>query len=62
MVGRRIRKSATSAASMAKALSQPKSRSDGRSEKTVTARPQGKHQTGDFGVVRNLLGQSVTAA
>jgi hypothetical protein len=27
----------------------------------VTARPQGKQQTADFGVLRNLLGQCVTA-
>ncbi len=39
-VGRRIRRSATSAESIEKALSQPKSRSEGRSEKTVTANPQ----------------------
>src|SRR5262249_57636003 len=38
-VGRRIKKSATSAASIASALSHPNSRSDGRSENTVTARP-----------------------
>ena len=39
-VGRRISRSATSAAIIAKALSQPNSRSDGRSENTITASPQ----------------------
>ena len=40
VVGRKIKRSATSAAIIAKALSHPNSRSDGRSEKTVTASPQ----------------------
>src|SRR3984893_265396 len=39
-VGRRIKRSADNAASMANALNQPKRRSDGRSENTVTTRPQ----------------------
>src|ERR1700692_575865 len=38
-VGRRIKRSAANAASMANALNQPNRRSDGRSENTVTARP-----------------------
>ncbi len=39
-VGRRMNRSATSAATIEKALSQPNSRGDGRSENTVTTRPQ----------------------
>ena len=39
-VGRRMKRSATSAATIENALSQPNSRSDGRSENTVTTRPQ----------------------
>gem|GEM_PF-5675543 len=39
-VGRKISRSAVRAIIMANALSQPKRRRDGKSEKTVMARPQ----------------------
>lgn len=39
-IGRSMNMSARSAATIAKALSQPKSRNDGRLDSTVIARPQ----------------------
>ncbi len=45
-VGRRMKRSATSAAIIANALSQPNSRSDGRSENTVTDETAGQHHRG----------------
>ena len=40
IVGRRMRRSATRAAIIARALTQPKIRSEGRSDRTVTPKPQ----------------------
>src|SRR5436309_11772000 len=56
-VGRRIKRSATNAATIAKALSQPNRRSDGRSENTVTTRPQARTT-----VVRISAGPTNTVA
>ena len=56
-VGRRMKRSATSAATIEKALSQPNRRSDGRSENTVTTRPQASTT-----VVRISAGPTSTVA
>src|SRR6266571_819039 len=56
-VGRKMKRSATNAATMENALSQPNRRNDGRSENTVTTRPQANTT-----VVRISAGPTSTVA